>query len=151
MRVNLFLGRPELVRSGHLNLDASLQEPADDRVPCSVNDWPGVSPNEAEEIVVQNVLEFLPPAHVGEVFSYWASRLALGGKLTVVAVDFQELAWQAREAESPCDFANQTAYAGRQSAHTVETITGLFEHFGLKVVWKMLRGTQAVVEGVRNG
>lgn len=153
MKVNLILGKKDLVRSGHLNLDASLQAPPDDpadiRRPCSVNDWPGVSPNEAEEIVATEVLDFLPPHHVGEVFGYWVSRLALGGKLVVACADCLEAAHLVSLQDNPVEACNRLLYAGRQSAHSVESLAELFEQAGLKVTWKMVNGTRAIVEGVR--
>lgn len=153
MKVNLFLGKKDLVRSGYLNLDASLSarpaDPADDRRPCSVNDWPGVSPNEATEIVATLVLDLLPPHHVGEVFGYWVSRLALGGKLVVICGDCVEVAHQLSLSDRPVETCNKLLYNGRQSAHTVESLAELFEQAGLKVTWKMLNGMLAVVEGVR--
>lgn len=151
MKVNLLLGRPELARSGYLNLDASITQSEGGRVPCALNDWPGVSPNEAREIIANHVLEYVPVQNVVDVFSYWVSRLAVGGRLVVSCVDCAEVAFRLRYETSPYEICNELLYAGRQSAHTVESISQLFQDGGLKVVWKMLNGLVAVVEGERHG
>lgn len=154
MQVNLLLGNAEDVRTGYLNLDASLAErptdPDDIRVPCVINDWLMVSPNEAEEILALGILERLPAEAVSPVFHYWVSRLALGGKLIVSATDVMEACQLVLASkDEPAYLANELLYTQRKSAHTVWSLAELAEQYGLKVIWKYINGTQAIVEAVR--
>ncbi len=150
MKVNLLIGNVSDVRNGYLNLDASIREPVDSRLPCSLNEWPGISPNEATEIVALGVLDHLPASSVAEVFGYWVSRLAVGGSLRFSALDILETTYQLGSiTQNLVESANAVLYGGRQSAHTVESLALLAESFGLTIRWKCVRGVEAVIEAVR--
>lgn len=150
MKVNLLIGNVADFRNGYLNLDASIRESVDDRYPCSLNEWPGISPNEATEIVALGVLDHIPVSAVAEVFAYWVSRLAIGGSLHFSALDILETTYQLGSVtQNLVESANTLLYGGRQSAHTVESLASLAQNHGLTVRWKCLRGVEAVIEAVR--
>lgn len=153
MKVNLLIDGKSRVLGTHLNLDLGLEHPSEDpgdiRQPCPLMDWPGVSPNEAEEIVAYGILDRMPENAVEAIFTYWVSRLALGGRLVFSALDIMEacsVVGQSSEIEAT---ANTVIYGGRKSAHTVWSLAALAESHGLKVQWKWLDGNQAIVEAVR--
>lgn len=152
LRVVLLLGDKGGVRSGYLNLDASIAAPPEDvndpRLPCSLNDWPQVSANEAEEVVACGILDRLPPEHVEDVFFYWAGRLAHGGSLVVSAMDYLEACDYLVGQAADTGVANGLLY-GRKSAHTMESLVKLAEAKGLQVRKRFWRGLEAFVEAVR--
>jgi trans-aconitate methyltransferase len=145
LKVNLLLGNPGDIRSGHLNLDATIDAPDGERFPCSVNDFGEmVSPNEAEAVVALDVLDRLPREHAQAVLSYWASRLARGGTLTVSALDVEEFATHVHLQEVPVEELDNAIYK-RRSAHTLKSIIEGVQKAGLQVEQAYLDGVRAVV------
>lgn len=144
-KINLLLGDKNCIRSGYLNLDATLTEPEDVRLPCSINDFPSICPNEADEILALGVLEQLPPEICQPSVAYWVSCLAHKGRLTISVTDVEEVAHNILYGNESIDQVNAALYDGRRSAHTMQSLRGLVESLGMSVVHTFYQNTAAVI------
>lgn len=149
MKINLLLGDAGNIRSGYLNLDATITEKVDERIPCSVDDFGGVAcPNEATEIVALGVLDRLPAPVVANSLRYWTSLLAHQGLLTISALDIEEFSLHLSNTDMGLEEVNQVVYT-RRSAHTMQGLCQALEYFGLTIQRKWWDGLQACVSAIR--
>lgn len=145
MKVNVVLGDKGAARSGYLNLDPTVREFDGERFPCAVNDFGElVVENEAEEVLALDVLDRIPKEHCPGVLAYWASRMALGGTLTVSVLDIEEFASHLQASPVPVSEIDSALYM-RKSAHTLESLVGDIRALGLTIERPFWDGVRAVV------
>lgn len=115
---------------------------------ASVNEFPGVSPNELAELAVSEVLEKLDPEDVGRAVHYWAGCLAHGGVLYVTFRDVEETCHQVANRPHSVQELNQVLFSNR-SAHTADSLPGMLREMGLQVRSVIMDGAFCTVTAVR--
>ena len=115
---------------------------------CSVNEFPGVSENEAEAVVVSEVLEKLDPEDVEKAVAYWVSRLAHGAILCITFRDLEETCQQIANRRHSVAELNEVVFANR-SAHTADSLPGMLRALGLTVRSVIMDGAFCTVAAVR--
>jgi hypothetical protein len=111
MKVNIILAA-DMARGGFVNVSPNLTASAEvaaaplnglDEVVCA---------GEAEELVADNVLPAVDPARADECLAHWASRVRVGGTLTVGATDLYEVAEQLLAGTLSQEAAGQALFGG---------------------------------------
>jgi hypothetical protein len=92
MNVNLLLDNPGDVRSGYLNID-NFAQPNDKygRIPGDVFSLSLIDDGELTELIVLDILDYVPACKLDEVLENWLRKLGHGGTITVSVVDIREV------------------------------------------------------------
>src|SRR5437870_5787253 len=101
-------------------------------------------PGQVEELVVQDVLEYIPLEGVDEAIDQWVNLLATDGKIAVISTDFYEVAdallnnriqWR--------DAINLLYGPGRRATYHISIIVAALEARGLIIEHKIVHDLKA--------
>lgn len=153
------LGINETPFSGYINIDPLPKETpseceivvGDPRVSVGV-----AENNEAIEILAPNMLNYIHHTEVANFITSWVGKLRHGGKIILGGVDGYEIAKKYARKEINTMEYNTLAYGPAKSAWayylgtvSLNDITELLEHLGLKILKREVVGLQFIVVGVR--
>lgn len=86
------------------------------------------------ELILNNVLEYLPLMDAGRVFKICTENLPGGGRLYIAGNDCSEMARYLHIGGMNIQVYNELTFGGRQSAFSLITLKGMMEQVGLKVM-----------------
>jgi hypothetical protein len=143
MKINLLLA-DNSPRSGYTNIDP-LAPPNDPL--RKVGDFGDLNEHvdnaECDELVANDVLDFLPAHQIDEVLNHWVSKIRHGGTITVGGLDLREVARGLVKHELGIDDANlliygaqQAAWQHRRSATTIQNVLAAMASRGLRPLKK---------------
>lgn len=78
--------------NGYINLDAAAQPGESDRIHCDPMDIdPLVDPNELSELIIAELLDYLPLPARQKCLQHLITRVSHGGKVIIIGNDLQEV------------------------------------------------------------
>lgn len=148
MKVNLIL-EPIHHRNGYVNIsplpmDAEyyIGEVTDLKNPEGV---PICCDGEADELIVNEVLEYFPPNQIDQIIKNWVAKLKVGGTITIRTTDIESIARGmvfgnvkgiAQTTELIYGLQEQ-AWKLKKSAFSLHVLCGILESHGLKIIKKI--------------
>lgn len=157
MKVNLLIDNPRDVRNGYLNIDPYASDTEQDRLRGDLSNIShSVDDAEASEIVAVGVLSYYPGSLVNDIVSGWVKKLAVGGTITISAVDHNQVAHRLHGQHITAEQANELLH-GRQekdwdiikSSFPIQRLIDVLKAQGLQIVQKRFRDCEAIVTARR--
>ncbi len=162
MKINLLLNNPNNVLNGYVNIDP-FADGSDIRVAGNVTDLTTeekeeiVCDGEAKEIIAYGILEYFNLGQIEYILNCWSKKLAVGGKLVVSVVDFEEVARGVVfgnlrnfvQLNHLLHGAQAENWDSKKTTLSLNIIVELLENRGLRVTKKLNENFCSIVESVR--
>ena len=107
---------------------------------------------QAIEILGDEILNYIPVKHLGQLIQHWRSKLRIGGRLILGGTDLIEMAKAIVTKQTNPYIANQVLFGidcDRVSCLTLDDIENLVRAQDLKIISKRLDGINFLIEAVR--
>jgi len=155
MRINLMWGNGSPL-SGYTNVDPHSYD-KEDVVNGDITDLNDiVDDSEATEILVADVIDYLPRAMVAKTISHWVTKLRHKGRIVIGGHDIYEItkimSQQGISAEEISDVLHGTQnhpWEFKASHTTAADLAKTLEQHGLKILKKRVSGFKMIVEAIR--
>ncbi len=108
MRVNIQYGSQHEAMTGYLNLNPFATEETEHVKMCdprNLNQF--ICDAEAVEILALDVVDYIPLPQITDTIDHWVSKLRIGGKITIGAIDAYSVASAFAEYQIDLDMFNQ--------------------------------------------
>jgi sporulation protein YlmC with PRC-barrel domain len=156
MKANLLIDNKDGMLKGWANIDPCGDNKDGRNVgPLDNLDW-AFDKGELEELLVDNILNKFRFPHLHIVLSNWSSKLAIGGKITIRDVDFEEVARLLLLEKITLQQACVLLWGEQSKDSTVKQcglstleMVKLLEKLGLKITKKIIDGYDFVIEAIR--
>jgi hypothetical protein len=155
MRINLMWGNGSPL-SGYTNVDPHSYD-KEDVINGDITDLNDiVDDSEATEILVADVIDYLPRAMVAKAISHWVTKLRHKGRIVIGGHDIYEItkimSQQGISAEEISDVLHGTQnhpWEFKASHTTAADLAKTLEQHGLKILKKRVSGFKMIVEAIR--
>jgi hypothetical protein len=155
MRINLMWGNGSPL-SGYTNVDPHSYD-KEDVINGDITDLNDiVDDSEATEILVADVIDYLPRAMVAKTISHWVTKLRHKGRIVIGGHDIYEItkimSQQGISAEEISDVLHGTQnhpWEFKASHTTAADLAKTLEQHGLKILKKRVSGFKMIVEAIR--
>jgi hypothetical protein len=146
VKINLLINNNS-VRNGFINVDP-FAVPGDGKVGGDVGNLDHVACDaECDEIVADDILDYIPNDVSGDTLLNWIGKLRHGGTLTIGGVDLREVSRMFTRQEIDVSEANAVLYGRqrlpleyRKSTSTIQHVINMLESKGLKILNKRIEG-----------
>ena len=154
LKVNLLWDSPDDVRNGYVNFDEHAPIPDQaGRIKASVQNLDHfVEAGEADEIVSNDILNYLSADEGDAALTNWLSKLAHGGKLCVSVVDVREVSKKCLANVITIEDTNVLLHGDQEKPHrfrktsfTLPLLIEVFTNRGFKVLTKRIQNSRAVI------
>lgn len=144
--------------SGYLNISPLIEQDTDTEMNVDCRNLDAVACDaEVSELIVHNVLGYIPPDQVSVVLDNWVRKLRKGGKIIIVDLDAYQVSKAFVQFNIDIDKFNGLLYGNQNllgfSRATCLTLTGLSNHlsnvYKLKIIKKRIEDLGFVLEAVR--
>jgi hypothetical protein len=137
MRVNLIYGPSSEPKTGYLNIHPFAEQEDETTKMCDVRNLDlHVCDAEVTDLVAVDVVDYIPLPEITDVIDHWVSKLRIGGKMTIGAVDAYSVAKAFAEYQIDLDAFNQLILGAQTSPgdhkSNVLTMASLVNYLELK-------------------
>jgi hypothetical protein len=156
MKVNLLLGNPKGCVAHFANIDP-LADGNDGRNKGDIStlDWLCDTAG-LEHLIADDILPYFPFPKINDILKNWISKIALGGKITIKGVDFEEVCRALTlekitlmEASKLLWGEQKDIWDVKKSGVSILELVGYLEDAGLKVSKKVFEDYIFCVEAIR--
>ena len=157
MKINLLLDEPDKTRQGYMNIDQYTNtEKEGFLVRDNLKELSSIDDGECEEVLALNILEYFPPQDTDNLINCWARKLQHGGLLVLGFTDIYQLvtaittrALDISNANTVLHGVQDKPWNTKKTSLSMELLTKLLEAKGLKIYYKRLQDTQAIIKAAR--
>lgn len=152
MKVYISIDKPHL--NGYINIDPCI---ANDKIsfdPRNLNDL--LDKAEANQIIVDDVLDYISHTSIYNAIANWVEKLRHGGVIIITGNDLKEVCRKSFTGEIDTGTLNQILFGAhdkawkfKSSCLTIDEVTNLLLNFGIKIKRREINGYRYVVEGIR--
>ena len=168
MKINIVVGGTDY-KSGYINIDPTLQrksesvllensnEEQSNVIKADIRNLDDVaSSSECNELVAENVLDYLEFSESKAVLSHWISKLRHGGKIIVGGTDVYEVCRLFYKQAIDLQTLNSVLHGSfaqpwdvKMSHTTMEDLKDFLESQGIRITKKRIQGFNMIIEGER--
>jgi len=152
MKINLIHVEGQ-VMSGFHNINSTMQDD-EDSIWCDLRNIDAVVDDaEAEYILARDVINYIPPEEMLSTIAHWVSKLAHGGKISIGAVDLQEVCRMVHLGDITTDEASLVFYGTplkiKRNIFRNQSLTEFLIGRGLEILKVRINGYNMIVEARR--
>jgi len=168
MKINIIVGSSNY-KSGYINIDPTLKRKAESVSLDNANDEQSnvvkadirniddiVANSECNELIAEDVLDYLELSESRKVLSHWISKLRHGGKIIVGGTDVYEVCRLFCKQAIDLNTFNSVIHGGfselwdvKMSHSTMEDLQEFLESQGVRIIKKRIQGFKMIIEGER--